>query len=161
MGLPGPVQGLSFLIVVRNGFVDDFSGRAIDETARVCVGHGHDVPPIQTIVAARVQGQPELSGARSLMESATGRNKPLHLKAHRAVKGHGVDARTAMNDLSWAIAAREDPTLDRTSLAARTTYPSIRSASPVGIKYTAGLDAELAAFLQSISAETLHDCCGR
>jgi hypothetical protein len=56
---------------------------------------------------------------------------------------------------------KRHPTLAGTYLAACTAYASIQRASPVGIKYTAGLDAELAAFLQAIAAETVHDYFGR
>jgi hypothetical protein len=55
---------------------------------------------------------------------------------------------------------KRHPTLAGTYLAACTTYAAIQKASPVGIKYTAGLDAELAVFLQSIAAETVRDYYG-
>jgi hypothetical protein len=57
-------------------------------------------------------------------------------------------------------AYKRHPTLAGTYLAAYTAYASIQRALPVGIKYTAGLDAELAAFLQSIAAETVRDYYG-
>jgi len=56
---------------------------------------------------------------------------------------------------------KRHPTLAGTYLAACTTFAALQRASPVGIKYTAGLDAELAAFLQAIAAETVRDYHGR
>ena len=53
------------------------------------------------------------------------------------------------------------PTLEGTYLAACTTFAGIEKRSPVGNKYTAGLDPELAAFLQSVAAETVKEYYGR
>jgi hypothetical protein len=53
------------------------------------------------------------------------------------------------------------PTLAGTYLAACTTYAAIEKKSPVGNKYSAGLDAELAAFLQGIAAETVREYYGQ
>ena len=53
------------------------------------------------------------------------------------------------------------PTLAGTYLAACTTFAAIEKKSPVGNKYTAGLDPELAAFLQSVAAETVKEYFGR
>ena len=56
---------------------------------------------------------------------------------------------------------KRHPTLAGTYLAACTTYAAIQKKSPVGIRYNAGLDAELATFLQSIAAETAAEYFGR
>ena len=56
---------------------------------------------------------------------------------------------------------KRHPTLAGTYLAACTTYAAIQKRSPVGNKYTAGLDAELAAFLQSVAADTVREYFGR
>jgi hypothetical protein len=53
------------------------------------------------------------------------------------------------------------PTLAGTYLAACTTYAAIEKKSPVGNKYIAGLDPELAAFLQAVAAETVKEYFGR
>jgi hypothetical protein len=53
------------------------------------------------------------------------------------------------------------PTLAGTYLAACTTYAAIEKKSPVGNKYSAGLDAELAAFLQGVAAETVREYYGQ
>jgi hypothetical protein len=55
---------------------------------------------------------------------------------------------------------KRHPTLAGTYLAACTTYAAIQRRSPVGIKYTAGLDPELATFLQSVAADTVRDYYG-
>ena len=52
---------------------------------------------------------------------------------------------------------KRHPTLAGTYLAACTTYATIRRKSPVGIKYDAGLGAELAAFLQQVAADTVKE----
>jgi len=38
---------------------------------------------------------------------------------------------------------------------------AIQKKSPVGVKYTAGLDAETAAFLQQVAADTAREYFGR
>jgi hypothetical protein len=53
------------------------------------------------------------------------------------------------------------PTLAGTYLAACTSYAAIQKKSPVGVKYTAGLDAETAAFLQQVAADTAREYFGR
>ena len=53
------------------------------------------------------------------------------------------------------------PTLAGTYLAACTTYATLQKKSPVGIKYTAGLDPELATFLQQVAADTARDYFAR
>ena len=53
------------------------------------------------------------------------------------------------------------PTLAGTYLAACTTYATLQKKSPVGIKYTAGLEPETAAFLQQVAADTARDYFGR
>lgn len=53
------------------------------------------------------------------------------------------------------------PTLAGTYLAACTSVATILKRSPVGLKYTAGLDPEVAAFLQSVAAETVREYFGR
>ena len=52
---------------------------------------------------------------------------------------------------------KRHPTLAGTYLAACTTYAAIRKKSPVGIKYDAGLGAELATFLQTVAADTVKE----
>ena len=52
------------------------------------------------------------------------------------------------------------PTLAGTYLAACTTYAAIQKKSPVGNKYTAGLDPEVAAFLQTVAADTVREYYG-
>ena len=55
---------------------------------------------------------------------------------------------------------KRHPTLAGTYLAACTTYAAIRKKSPVGIRYDAGLGAELATFLQTVAAETVKEYLG-
>ena len=56
---------------------------------------------------------------------------------------------------------KRHPTLAGTYLAACTTYAAIQKRSPVGIRYSAGLDPELATFLQTVAADTVREYYGR
>jgi hypothetical protein len=56
---------------------------------------------------------------------------------------------------------KRHPTLAGTYLAACTTYAAVLKKSPVGNPYRAGLDAELAAFLQSVAADTVQEYYAR
>ena len=58
-------------------------------------------------------------------------------------------------DISLYIADKRHPTLAGSYLAAATTFATIFKKSPVGLKYTAGLDAATAAFLQGVAEETV------
>jgi hypothetical protein len=56
---------------------------------------------------------------------------------------------------------KRHPTLAGTYLAACTAYAAIRKRSPVGIAYDAGLDPEVARFLQTVAADTVREYYGR
>jgi len=56
---------------------------------------------------------------------------------------------------------KRHPTLAGTYLAACTTYAALRKKSPVGIKYNAGLDPELATFLQTVAQDTVKEYFSR
>jgi len=56
---------------------------------------------------------------------------------------------------------KRHPTLAGTYLAACTTYAALRRKSPVGIKSYAGLEPELAAFLQAVAADTVKEYYAR
>jgi hypothetical protein len=60
-------------------------------------------------------------------------------------------------ELSLHIADKRHPTLAGTYLAACTTYAALFKKSPVGLKYTAGLDAAIARHLQTVAWETVQD----
>jgi len=62
--------------------------------------------------------------------------------------------------LSLHIADKRHPTLAGTYLAACTVYASIFKKSPVGLKYTAGLDETTAKMLQTVAWETVQDYFG-
>jgi hypothetical protein len=53
------------------------------------------------------------------------------------------------------------PTLAGTYHAASTTYAALQKKSPVGIKYTAGLDTDTAGFLQQVAADTVREYFAR
>lgn len=52
---------------------------------------------------------------------------------------------------------KRHPTLLGTYLAACTTYAAIFKKSPIGNTYTAGINPELASFLQSVAAATVEE----
>jgi len=62
--------------------------------------------------------------------------------------------------LSLHIADKRHPTLAGTYLAACTVYASIFKKSPVGLKYTAGLDETTVKMLQTVAWETVQDYFG-
>ena len=102
-------------------------------------------------------------------------SKAVTINAHPtvALAGNANDALVIPAGLAFAkaIARRPElelyqkdkrhPTLAGTYLAACTTYAAIQKKSPVGNKYSAGLDAELAAFLQTVAADTVREYFGK
>ena len=56
---------------------------------------------------------------------------------------------------------KRHPSLAGTYLAAATIYASVYGKSPVGLKYTGGLDAPTARFLQEVAWETVREYFGR
>jgi len=63
-------------------------------------------------------------------------------------------------DLELYQPDKRHPSLAGTYLAAATTYAAIFRRSPAGNKYTAGLDADTAAFLQGIAWDTVRQYYG-
>ncbi len=64
-------------------------------------------------------------------------------------------------DLEFHQPDKRHPTLLGTYLAAATVYAAIFGKSPVGLSYTAGIDAGTAKFLQGIAWETTQDYFGK
>ena len=60
-------------------------------------------------------------------------------------------------DLNLYVADKRHPSMAGTYLAANTVYASLLKKSPVGLKYTAGLDEGTAKFLQTVAWETVQD----
>jgi Domain of unknown function (DUF4886) len=63
-------------------------------------------------------------------------------------------------ELDLYVADKRHPTLAGTYLAACTVYASLFKKSPVGLKYTAGLDEATARLLQTAAWETVQDYFG-
>jgi hypothetical protein len=63
-------------------------------------------------------------------------------------------------ELNLYVADKRHPSMAGTYLAASTIYASLFKKSPVGIKYTAGLDADTAQFLQNVAWQTTQDYYG-
>jgi hypothetical protein len=64
------------------------------------------------------------------------------------------------SELDLYVADKRHPTLAGTYLAACTVYASLFKKSPVGLKYTAGLDEATARLLQTAAWETVQDYFG-
>lgn len=60
-------------------------------------------------------------------------------------------------ELNLYVPDKRHPSLMGTYLAACTTYAALFKKSPVGLKYTAGLDEPTARFLQTVAWETVSD----
>src|SRR3954469_1124474 len=74
---------------------------------------------------------------------------PAGLSFARSVK--------ARPQLNLHAADKRDPSLAGTYLAAGTIYGALFKKSPVGLKYTAGLDEETAKFLQATAWDSVQD----
>jgi hypothetical protein len=68
--------------------------------------------------------------------------------------GKATEQRPALN---LYVADKRHPSVAGTYLAAATTYGALFRKSPVGLKYTAGLDQETAEFLQTTAWRTLQE----
>jgi hypothetical protein len=60
-------------------------------------------------------------------------------------------------DLNLYVADKRHPSLAGSYLAACTTYATLFKASPVDLKYTAGLDPAIARHLQTVAWETVQE----
>jgi hypothetical protein len=67
----------------------------------------------------------------------------------------------ARPDLNLYVPDKRHPSLAGTYLAAATTYATLFNQSPVGLKYDAGLGADIAAHLQKVADETVKQYLGR
>jgi hypothetical protein len=89
------------------------------------------------------------------------------------IAGNANDALVIPAGLAFARALHQRPALrlyaddkrhpspEGTYLAACTTFASLYKRSPVGLKYTAGLDPAMAGFLQTVAWETVTEYYGR
>lgn len=60
-------------------------------------------------------------------------------------------------DLNLYVPDKRHPSLAGTYLAAAVTYAALFKKSPVGLRYNAGLSAELALHLQQVAWDTIQD----
>lgn len=60
-------------------------------------------------------------------------------------------------DINLYVSDKRHPSLAGTYLAAATIYASLYKQSPVGLNYNAGLDEEVARFLQEVAWETVQE----
>ena len=64
-------------------------------------------------------------------------------------------------DLNLYVADQRHPSVAGTYLAAATTYTTLFNQSPVGLKYNAGLNPQVASYLQKIANDTVKEYFNR
>ena len=137
-------------------------------------------PQLQAIFHRKAKEQSDLivaNGARPILFMTWAYKDHPEMTASLAeqytIAGNANDALVVPAGLAFAnaIAGRKSlelyqpdkrhPTLAGTYLAACTSYAAIYGRSPVGNAYTAGLDADTAAFLQRVAQATVATYLGR
>lgn len=175
---PGAVGSYSFN--ARNDVVMNPPGQRLFEVAimmdcSVCPIHpqlGAEFPATARRAAETVRSH----GAEPVFfMSWANKNRPEMLEGLAEAYTRAGNANRALvipAGLAFARAMAERPTLDLyvpdlrhpslpgTYLAAATTFAALFGRSPEGNRYTAGLDAETAAFLQRIAWQTVRDYLG-
>ncbi len=123
----------------------------------------HDYAKRHSMTARKYGAEPIffMSWAYSDVPSMTQTLGAEYIKAGKANNALVVPAGIAFAnavakrpDISLIIADKRHPTLAGTYLGAATVLASVYKVNPVGNKYTAGLPADVAAFLQSIAWDT-------
>src|SRR5471032_25859 len=100
------------------------------------------------------QNKPEMTAALAEAYTIAGNDNgalviPAGLAFARVVKEHP--------EITLYISDKRHPTLAGSYLAASTTYAALFGHSPVGLKYTAGLDEKTAGLLQEAAWATVQD----
>jgi hypothetical protein len=175
---PGRLGGYSF--VGDNEIVFNKPGRQFDAVIMMDCSQCPIHPQLKGVFHEFAAKNSELIskyGARPvLFMSWAYKDKPemtAQLAEQYTVAGNASDALVVPAGLAFgkAIAKRpgielyqpdkRHPSLAGTYLAVCTTYAALRKKSPVGNTYTAGLDSELAAFLQAVAWETVQEYYGK
>ena len=175
---PGGIGKYSF--VGDNEIVFNSSGKQFDVAIVMDCSQCPIHPQLQGVFHEYAKKQAQIileNGARPVFfMSWAYKDKPemtAQLAEQYTVAGNANDALVIPAGLAFArvIARRPDlelyqpdkrhPSLIGTYLAACTVYASILGKSPVGLAYTAGIDPELAKFLQSIAWGTVQDYFGK
>lgn len=175
---PGAVGSYSFN--ARNEIVMNPAGQRLFEVAimmdcSVCPIHpqlGADFPATARRAAETVRShgaepiffmswanknRPEmLAGLAEAYTQAGNANRALVIPAGLAF-GRAMAERP---ELDLYVPDLRHPSLPGTYLAAATTFAALFNRSPEGNRYTAGLDAETAAFLQRIAWQTVREYLG-
>jgi hypothetical protein len=104
------------------------------------------------------QNKPEMTAGLAEAYTVAGNDNealviPAGLAFARVVKEHP--------EINLYIVDKRHPTLAGTYLAAATSYAAMFKQSPVGLKYTAGLDEKTAAILQEAAQATVKEYYGR
>jgi hypothetical protein len=146
----------------------------------VVVMQGHSLGPISEATAAAFQQAARdyaaivrHSGARPVFFMTwayTGKPEmTAQLDAAYSSIGAELDAQVVPVGLAFAVVTEErpdialriadarHPTLAGTYLAACTFYATLFAESPEGLEYTAGLDANVASYLQRVAWKTVND----
>lgn len=104
------------------------------------------------------QNKPEMTAGLAEAYTIAGNDNdalviPAGLAFARVIKEHP--------EITLHISDKRHPTLAGTYLAASTTYAALFGHSPVGLKYTAGLDEKTATILQEAAWATVRDYYSR
>tara|TARA_R110002049_G_scaffold30729_14_gene105148 strand:+ start:839 stop:1570 length:732 start_codon:yes stop_codon:yes gene_type:complete len=158
-GLAFMVNEYDWDVVVLQGYsrgpIEESTAESFRSAARKAAAEirAHNAEPVFFMTWAYT-GQPEMTRQLDDAYSAIGDE----LNADVVPVGLAFATVTEERpDIELRIADRKHPTLAGTYLAACTFYASLHGKSPEGIAYTAGLDAETAAYLQRVAAATVTD----
>jgi hypothetical protein len=175
---PGRLGGYSF--VGDNEVVFNKPGRQYDAVIMMDCSQCPVHPRLKTIFAEHAKKNSETvkkyGASPVLFMSWAYKDKPemtATLAEAYTAAGNANDALVVPAGLAFARAIAKRPALELyeadkrhpslagTYLAAATTYAALWKKSPVDIKYTAGLDPELAAFLRAVAWETVNEYYAR
>jgi hypothetical protein len=121
------------------------------------IARRHGVRPV-LFMSWAYKGKPEMTAQLDEAYSGEGRAQGALVIPAGLAFAKAIERRPA---LELYEKDKRHPSLAGTYLAACTSYAALTGRSPVGNKYTGGLDAATAAFLQAVAWDTVQDYRGR
>lgn len=158
-GIPAMVASFPWDVVVMHGHsrgpIEEETAEAFRMAARDYAGiiRSHAAEPVLFMTWAYT-GDPEMTGLLDEAYTSIGRELgarvvPVGLAFARVTE--------EKPDIELRIADARHPSMAGTYLAACTFYAEFHGGSPEGIEYTAGLDADVARYLQRVAWETVQE----